>query len=167
MSGTLASDDAALRSLLDDVLAEAETALAANPEADDAPERSLVVHGQPHAVDCEQLTVHLVRVLPRLLDDPRQGRCTIAHQANIEVRLWRCWPTGTDHDPIPSADKIETAARQLAADAWALWKGLTRAWVEGSWPAGVPCKQVKWGTLEPLPPQGGYAGWRLDVTVQL
>lgn len=163
---SLANTDAAVRDLLDDLLLEAISALGANPEAEDAPERRYVAHGLPVA-DCDQLTVHLVRLVPRLLEDPRQGRCTILHQAVMETRLWRCWPTGTEKVPTPSAAVIGDAARQLAADGWALWKGLTRAWVEGAWPEGVPCKQVKWGTLEPLTPQGGLAGWRLDVTVQL
>lgn len=163
---SVANAPAAVRDLLDELLEEAITALEANVEADTPPDRTYVAHGLPVA-DCDQLTVHLVRLQPRLLEDVRQGRCSVLHQAVMEVRLWRCWPIGNDKEPVPSADTLGSAARQLAADGWAMWKGLTRAWVEGSWPAGVPCKQVKWGTLEPLPPQGALAGWRLDVTVQL
>lgn len=154
-----------VRDLLDDLLVEAVTSLSTTEGADDPPERQYVSHGTV-TWDCDLLAVHLVRVAPKLLD-PRAERCAIVHMASIAVTLLRCIPKPDDRGNPPSPDELDEANRQLAVDGWALWKGLTRAWAEGSWPSGVPCKNVKWGGLEPLAPSGGLAGWRVEATVQL
>lgn len=156
----------AVEVLLVDLLTEAVTALIAATEADDPPERQYVGHGAI-VWDCDQLTTHLLRVRPRLLGDPRTQKCALAHDVQMAVTLIRCWPRPDDRGNPPTPDTIDAAGRQLAVDGWALWKGLTRAWSEGSWPTDIPCSRVTWGVLEPLAPSGGFAGWRLEVAVQL
>lgn len=155
----------AIRDLLVDLLGEAVNAMVTTEGASDPPERQYVAHGAV-AWDCEQLTTHLLRLRPKVLDS-RSERCAIVHDATVVVTLIRCHPTGTEKKPIPSADDLDEAGRQLAIDGQALWKGLTRAWAEGTWPAGIPCSRVTWGSLEPLAPSGGYAGWRVEASVRL
>ncbi len=154
----------ALRDLLSDTLSEAVSVLTADG-ASPPPERQYVAHGSVTA-DCELLAVNLVRVVPKLLDS-RVERCAVLHQANIAVVLYRCYPVVSDSGTPPSAADLSTAGRNLALDGQALWKGLTRSWAEGSWPPGIACGAVTWGGLEPIAPLGGFAGWRLTVTVQL
>lgn len=152
-----------LRGLLDDLLAEAVTALAAAGSGP-APDRQLVAHGSATA-DCELLAVHLLHVRPQVLD-PRSQRCAVVHIASMAVTLLRCYPMVSDRGVPPSAQDLTDAGRALAVDGQALWKGLTRAWAEGSWPVGIPCSRVTWGALEPIAPSGGFAGWRIEVAVQ-
>lgn len=155
----------AVSDLLDDLLAEAVNSLNTTDGADPPPESQFVAQGTV-AWDCDLLAVHLVRLEPKLLD-PRAERCAIVHMARVAVTLLRCVPKVDDNGQPPSPAEMDTANRQLAVDGWALWKGLTRAWADGSWPIGIPCKNVKWGGLEPLAPSGGLAGWRVEATVQL
>ncbi len=154
----------AIRDLLDDLLAEAVTALATTG-ASAAPERRYVAHGSV-TWDCPLLATHLVRVTPKVLDT-RLEKCGIVHDARLAVVLLRCYPVPSDSGTPPSAAELTDAGRDLATDGQALWKGLTRAWVEGSFPTGIPCSRVTWGSLEPLAPSGGYAGWRVELSVRL
>jgi hypothetical protein len=149
--------------LLDGLLAEAVNALTLADR--EVPDRQLVAHGSV-TFDCELLAVHLIHMRPKVAD-PRVERCAILHHATMQVTLLRCYPMVNDQGTPPSAVTLTAAGRGLAADGQALWKGLTRAWVEGSWPEGIPCSRVTWGVLEPIPPGGGLAGWRLEVAVRL
>lgn len=136
--------------------------------ADTVPDRVLVSHGEPPG-DCEELTVHLVRVRPRATDGIG-SECSVVLVATYAVSLWRCVTAVAMEDrddPIPEADVLSAENLALLVDGWALLKGMTRKWVEHSLPGGVPCNQVTWGTLEPKPPQGGLAGWRFEVAIDL
>ncbi len=153
-----------MRDVQDDLLMEAVSALAADG-ASPAPERRYVAHGTV-TWDCELLAVNIVRVLPKLVD-PRAQSCAVMHEVTYAVTLLRCYPMPSDRGQPPSADDLTDAGRDLATDGQALWKGLTRAWADGSWPVGIPCSKVTWGGLEPLAPSGGLAGWRVTVTVRM
>lgn len=153
-----------LAALLDDLLLEAVTAITA-AGASPPPERQYVAHGAV-AWDCEQVSVHLLHLRPKLVD-PRSERCAILHVATMQVTLLRCHPTAGDRGTPPTAAVLTEAGHNLAVDGQALWKGLTRAWAQGAWPVGIPCSAVTWGVLEPLAPSGGYAGWRVEVAVRL
>lgn len=156
--------DGAVRDLLDDLLAEAVTALTATGSSP-PPDRQYVAHGSV-THDCDLLAVHLLHLRPKVVD-PRSERCAIMHVATMAVTLVRCYPKVDDRGTPPKAAELTVAGRALAVDGQALWKGLTRAWAEGAWPVGIPCSRVTWGVLEPLAPSGGFAGWRLEVSVRL
>lgn len=156
--------DGAIRDLLDDLLAEAVNAITATG-ASPAPERQLVSHGSV-TWDCDLVAVHLLHVRPKVLDT-RTERCAVIHVATLAVTLLRCYPKVDDRGTPPTAEALTNAGQDLATDGQALWKGLTRAWAEGSWPVGIPCSRVTWGVLEPLAPSGGFAGWRVEVSVRL
>lgn len=154
----------AVRDTADDLLAVAVAALAADG-ASPAPDRQYIAHGAV-TWDCELLAVNVVRILPKITD-PRLQPCAVLHLVTYAVTLLRCYPVPTDQGNPPSASDLTDAGRNLATDGQALWKGLTRAWVEGEWPVGIPCSRVTWDGLEPLAPSGGLAGWRVAVTVQM
>lgn len=158
-------DPGTVRDQLVELLDEANSALELYEGAEAPPERSYVAQGAV-AWDCDQLTVHLVRIRPKLLDS-RSAACAVVLVATYAVTLLRCVPGPDDNGNPPSADELNVANQQLAVDGEALLKSLTRAWAQGSWPAGVPCRRVEWGALEPLAPSGKLAGWRLEVSVQL
>lgn len=128
------------------------------------PERQYVSHGEP-AYDCDQLTVHLERLRPKIADRGLDT-CMVAPVAPLVVTLLRCITNATEQQPIPPADVIHAENLALLEDGWRLWKGLTRAWATGAWPADVPCDKVRWGVMEPRGPSGYLAGWRIGVEVE-
>lgn len=159
--------DALAGDLLDAAVDALLTGSAEDPAARPAPERRYVSHGPVVTVDCELLAVNLVKVAPKVVD-PRNEPCAIVPEATLMVTLVNCWPKLGDRGQLPAAAEIDEAARQHLVDGRALYGGLTRAWVDGEWPGGGrPCGFVKWGQLEPLAPSGGFAGWRIDVRVQV
>lgn len=153
-----------IRDQLAELLDLAVEALTVYEGAEDPPERRYVAHGTV-TWDCDQLTTHLVRTRPKLIDT-RSLPCAVVLVSTYAVTLLRCWPVGNQANPLPSAEALDAAGRQLAVDGEALLKTLTRAWAEGVWPAGVNCKRVEWSQLEPMAPSGALAGVRLEVSVQ-
>lgn len=154
-----------VRDLLTSLLDEAVMALETTDGAAVPPERQFIGHGIV-AWDCDLLSAYLVRITPKLLD-PKANNCVVVMVASMAVVLLRCVPAVDGEGNPPSADRLNEANRQLAIDGPAIQKHLTRAWSEGSWPAGMLCRNVTWGALEPFAPAGGLAGWRLQVDVQL
>jgi hypothetical protein len=152
-----------------DVAAVVQDTLDVASGAIDAPDRVYVAHAQP-AIDCEQLTAHLALVRAREMDPNRGGdfapSCLLVWAAQVVLELWRCVPVQTEDAPPPAAD-IASADKALISDGMAITRALSRARADGSWPEGLACSNVRFGPLEPLQEQGGYAGWRLSVEVQL
>lgn len=134
------------------------------PQARPAPPARFVGHGRI-TWDCELLAVHIVNVKPKVID-PRNESCAVVPEASLMVTLLQCIPTLRDKK-LPTPAEMDASFRQLAVDGRALYAGLLRAWVEGSWPEALPCHMVKWDQLEPLPPDGALAGWRIGVRVQV
>lgn len=150
--------------ILDELLDEAVAALDTTEGAADAPTRRYISHSEP-AWDCEQLTVHVVSVTPKPVD-PRGDSCVLIPVARVAVTLIRC-VTALEDEGFPDAAILQEENRQLAVDGPALFKYLTRQWATGVWPSGLPCRAVKWRALEPKPPAGGFAGWRVEADITL
>lgn len=142
---------------------EVATAGLVDPAAD-PPARRYVAHGDP-AWDCDQLTVHLVRIQPVLIES-RAETCTVIPQATIAIVLLRC-VTALEADGVPNAQLLNTENTQLAIDGPAMFKHFTRQWATGAFPSGHACKALKWRNLLPLAPQGAYAGWRIEYDLKL
>lgn len=128
----------------------------------DAPARAYVAHGEP-AVDCDQLTVHLLMIRPKLFADPLAMRCTVVPVAVYRITLVGCVAVG-GFDAPPAASTLGEESLDLLDSAWRLWKTLTRRWKEGAF---GDCKQVSWLPLIPAETSGGYAGWKMDVEIEL
>lgn len=150
-----------LADLADELLGEATEGVVSPPE------RVYVSHGEP-AYDCEQLTVHLVNVQPKLAAPPGSSLCAVMLTARYAVTLLRRVTTIKDgDDPIPTGPELHEQYMALAAEGWTLYKHLTGAWAHGELPADLGCGVVTWGALEPKGPAGGLAGWRIDLTYEL
>lgn len=150
--------------LAEGTLAEAAEALNTTDEAMDAPARQYVSHSEP-AWDCEQLTVHVPRVQPQLVDRRGDDTCAVRLVATLVVTLVRCLPSAESESP--SAEQLNTDYSQLLVDGYTMLKHLTRQWATGMWPEGTLCSAVKWRNMEPRGPGGGYAGWRIEADVTL
>lgn len=149
-------------------LAEELLAAAVDLLGDSCPERQLVSHGEP-AADCAEVAVNLVRLHAKPNNSRDGGNCSVVLEATYAVTLWQCVTAVADNldDPTPEADVLTEEALGLLVDGWALLKGMTRMWVQGSLPGGVPCNQVQWGDLEVKQPGGALAGWRFQVQIDL
>lgn len=126
------------------------------------PARRYVSHGAP-AADCEQLAVYALPI--RLLPGPGPG-CALIPVVPFAVVLHRCVSAVADgpQPGPPPAQTLDEEARELAVDGWALWRGILAARRAGEFTPDAGSVSV--GPLEALPPNGGIAGWRLNVEVQ-
>ena len=136
------------------------------------PERVYVSHGRPAVDGCEQLTVHADerravwhRSMPDRPNVPQT--CLLAPVAVLVVQLWRCVPVAAEDGTPPTAAELDTAADDLLIDAWCLLTQLYGEHKDGTLFTGVTCRNVTFGDLLALPPQGGMAGWELRVEVGL
>jgi len=133
-----------------------------------APARMYVSQGEP-PFDCEQITVHVVRVRPKLLNPTDASKCMVIWTAALMVVLLRCALTPDEAGNIPSAVALQTQNMALAVDGWDLASGLSAAWGAGTWPGGLPGRNVTFGSVEPFTPpiQGGLTGWRQTVEAEM
>lgn len=143
-----------------------EAVSALNAYSPGAPDRVFVSHGEP-ASDCGQLTVHMTSVAPQSIGAASIERCAVVPQARFCVRLQRCVTAVDEATIIPGTAVLNAEAMALLIEGWALWKYLTRLWATGALLDGIACKNLTWGTLEPLGPEGGLAGWQVCATVQV
>lgn len=161
-----ATGPTAVQDLLDSLLALAADALDDALEAEAAPEARYIAHGRVMVTPgCPELSVLCSSITPKLVD-PRSEACAVILQTSMTVTLLRCVPHIGDKS-LPSPAERSAANRQLAVDGWVLEKGLTRGWADGIWPIGINCRRVTWLPGEPIPPEAGMAGWRINVRVDM
>lgn len=142
----------------------------------DPARRVYIAHGEPPAPleACDQLTAHLVRLRPKLLQDAQQTTRSspiVAWLAEIALVRFHCVPVvaddeGNSFDADPQA--LTEAHEALTTDAVNVARHLSRLRGLGEWPQSVPgCGDIAWQPVEPLPPQGGQAAWRQLIQIQL
>lgn len=119
-------------------------------------------HGTAAAFDQADIVfVSLARVLP--VTD-RAARCAVWPRGRFQIDLVRAWPT----DPLLEHDTA--AASMLLGDAAVVWHAISARCSAGALFPSVPtisCSDVTIGDLVPIEPQGGVAGWRFTVDVDL
>lgn len=141
----------------------------------DAPERRFVSVGYP-PVDCTTLAVWILPVAPAPLapssspgDSFRQGHpYPVLDFVSYQIQIFRCWPSTPNGLALPKAPKpadYDTATRILYGDAWQLWNAIREALNLGLF--GGPCKLIRVEQIQPIQPDGGFAGINLIVTAQL
>lgn len=121
----------------------------------DPPDRQYVANGQP-AIDCEQLTVHLGRLSrgTALVERPDLP-CAPTVVTAIIQQTWCIPVVGSRGQPPPTPEQVDSGA-ELVAGSIALWNAAITA------TAQVDCRPAMIGG-EPIPPQGGYAGWQVTA----
>ena len=148
-----------LVTLLDDLLTSA-VAVIPNP-----PARQFIAHGS-NALDCEHVSVEIVDASVSPIDP---AMCAGIDTITFAVEVVRCYIAATGDNPIPAASGIGADSYTIAFDLGALMGGLGDRWEAGTLFPSLPaldCGQVQIIGAQPVGPEGGYAGWRLTVTVQ-
>ena len=139
------------------------------PGLEGAPERTFVTDGQP-ALACPQLTVNAYTIREAATEPLGLGAGT-RHKQNfrknlVGVQVWVARCRATDSPPVPA--NVEAVAAQVNADAWALWNYLWNINRGGSTdPLVTICDEFYMDSLTPLQPSGQYAGWVLQLRVEL
>lgn len=141
-----------------------------------APSRRYVCHGLP-AHDCEQLTVSLAQISPKLLGrgDPEvRGRMAVWAVAQFSIELVRCVPGVEEGGAPPDAAELGASALGLMADGWVVWSWLTRLWVKNALlPSSEPnllqpnTPPVTFDSLVPINPSGQLAGIKMLLTLHV
>ena len=160
-----------LSDVLGEVLAHAVDGLDSARTGNPAPARVLIAHGPPAVDACEDdglLAAYYDGIDVEYLGrSGPPGNCAAIAAANVVIEVWRCYPTVTDQGDPPDPTDENAAAVALAADAWCLLTYITIQALGGTLVSGAGCGNVTLGSLEVLEPEGGVAGIRLPVTVQL
>lgn len=93
---------------------------------------------------------------------------------SLNALVARCVPTGRtvrvgkrDTYIPPTALELTGAAEKVMEDEWALLNGPISELRAGDLFEGFPCRDVVIVAMTPLDPQGGFAGWSLELQVQL
>lgn len=79
----------------------------------------------------------------------------------VVVQTLRCEPTIDDAGYLPAPEELDLAARLVAVDAQVVWNAL-ECWALD--PANPDALMV---SGQPVPPQGGLAGWETRLLVEL
>lgn len=162
-----------LNDVANDLLTSAEDSLTAAGLT--VPGRVLLMHGGfgGIAFDCDLLAVTFDAVRPSggvLMFTNPDPSCQIVPVADLSVVLLRCVEALTSAAEIPDADAMDAETEALNADGFALVRYLLDQWrAKTLFPTAriTAYRDVQFGDLTPVPPQGGLAGWRLPVSVQL
>jgi hypothetical protein len=131
--------------------------------------RAFVSHGPPALDCCDQLAVHIANIgeaTTNATDPLGPGFRHARGRVNLTVLIvtvTRCHPVIGDDAQIPTADELTAAAATLNADAWAIWNGLYRMRNE----LFAACDLVFFDACVPLPPQGGCAGYVMQIRFEL
>lgn len=139
-----------------------------------AQERQFVSPGIPVLDCCDQLTVHVAGInqadtTPGGMPAGKRHLTGAINHVTFLLTSTRCIPTGSTsstglYSP-PSVASMSEAARQLDADAWALWNHLF--WLQASDQLLNLCDEVFFDGISTLPPSGGCAGWVAQIRAYL
>lgn len=153
--------------LAETLLDRASDALDVSRTGNPNPKRQFVSMGAPVADQCcehsGQLTVHLAgfqedgyALEPKSINN----KCVLQLDAHYWVTLFRCYPAGVNPQPA----ELNNASERLYKDQWALMDGLKRDWCDIV-PDG--CDMVRIGLMKVLTPQGGCAGFAVEIVITL
>lgn len=141
-----------------------------------APERRFVSPTEPVWDCCEMLVVHsssISRPLTRPVS-PDGARGTQhrtgawKNEVGLTVTIGRCVPEGELKGTkvvLPSIASMEAAARQIYADGWALYNGISNRLYQGL--LSEKCSGWKWDGVNSATPTGGCGGWTINFRAEL
>jgi len=166
-----------LDTMAHDLLDAAADALSASRTGTAPPSRVYVSHGRPAVDICEdgdgtgQLSVYLepargltIVAAPDRPAVPRQ--ILVEPVALFVVEWWRCHIAFANDGSIPTADELDDAASLLLTDLWCVHTQLLDEQRDGTL-VSVNCSRVEVLGAQALGPQGGAAGWNIQVRVGL
>ena len=159
-----------LYDIADHLLTEVFDALLATAEASCCGEiAAYVTVGQGDDGAQDALTVSITSITSS--PNTRPGGLGL-YRASFDVRLRESgWPTvevAGEEILLPEPTRQATAAAYLLSRGEAIHRRLSALMTSrGLVPEGVRCSNASIGTLSPLYPQGGVAGWAIPVVVDL
>lgn len=139
-----------------------------------APDRRFVSYGLPALDCCGELSVWVAAIqqastaplLPPLEPGHRVFRGSV-NQPALHLIATRCVTGPNKAGNPPSATTIQTEARTVITDGWALWNGIQkRIRAKDLFPGGG-CSEYFIDSLLPLDPSGGCAGWQMVLRFSL
>lgn len=157
-----------LYDLADSILTLATSYISVDRTGNKKPDRIFVSYGTPVADSCcdqgGQLTVHLAAFnTDGNAIEHDTNKCLVRRHARFLITLYRCHPTQLGKT-IPTQKKLDDAALCLYKDLWALENGITDGWQNI---VASPCDNVELGPVRLLDPEGGCAGFSVEVIVEL
>lgn len=162
-----------LYDLAAELLTQTQAALATTPAG--SPSRAYVSIGDPPFDCCDQLTVQTAvdqadAGVSNKLDVQRRLQYGSVNLVALKVTIIRCHPVASaqqDQVAFPSVSVLTTVAQSSYQDAWVTWNYLQKKHRDNALFAGFPCRPVSISALTPITPEGGCAGWTLQVLVEL
>lgn len=161
----VASSVGTIFDLAGDLLLVAENSLASTVGG--APERAYVAPSEPAFDCCPFLTVHVPTIaeqstaaLAALASGHRTHRGSVIAVAFVVLAV-RCSYEVPALPALPNMADIETVARQVQQDGWALWNGLRSA-IKREEIFGL-CSEVYFDGGASIVEQGGCVGWRFTI----
>lgn len=137
-----------------------------------APARQYVSDGLP-AFDCEQVTVHLPGLLEEITSplspNPATGSRQVTGRINLVnfvTTVVRCVPVSASTQP-PAAAKIETSARQIYSDWWAIWAAMYWHARANTLLGADRCEIRRFQASHIVDPSGAFGGSIVNVQLQI
>jgi len=135
-----------------------------------APARQFISPGQSVDDCCDQLSVYIPGIAHKS-DTRGTGKPHLGaiNYVAFTTRITRCIPNGMNPETgmytPPSATALKASAKQLNADAWALWNHLFN--LQSSDLLLNLCSEVFFDGISAIVPSGGCGGWTLQMHVSL
>jgi hypothetical protein len=146
-----------------------------DPQLQGAPTEQRLVLGEPVWDCCDLLAVWVPRITEQATSPSSPSGVIGRRHVNgrvplvsVQIGVTRCQPKGETRGKTyvpPTAAELELAGRQGYADAWALYNGLFNRQAQGL--LTDVCDEMTWDGVEAYLPEGGCAGWRIDLRFQL
>lgn len=148
--------------IAEELLAAAVTVL--SDAGIDPPTRQFVAAGEV-ADECDSLTVALTEITQGLPGLPTTNiePWSYAFTGSYQLRIVRC-VTQEDRGPL-NPDDLTADAEETYSDAWVLVQGLAEK--KANKELLSSCDSMVIASALPFGPEGGLAGWQINVLVQL
>ena len=135
-----------------------------------SPSRRFITHGRPVLDCCDQLTVDVDAVAESSTGNvfgasSKSFKTGWTNLVTLVATDSRCIPVPDAHGNPPPVAEMEASANQLNADNWALWNHVHHLVAAGE--LFEQCGEVYFDGIRALQPQGGCAGWVMQVRVSL
>lgn len=131
--------------------------------------REAVYIGHP-PMDCEMLAVWVSNAITSTT--PTSQSVRPIHRVTVPVIKFgamtlRCVTAITDSGTIPPAQTIQQESDAISIDGWVMFYSLVHEAAAGQLFPDLNCQHLRIGTLLPIIPQGGLAGYQVEVEVPL
>lgn len=132
------------------------------------------VYPGPPALDCIPMLAVYWSPIVRPTTAPQSAALDSMHRmrawmniVTFNVLVVRCAPLSTDDGEPPSVVEVNTRAKAVADDAWALNCLLPRRIIDGSLFGNYPCRETAMGPVVQMTASGGAVGCTVQIQAEL